>query len=289
VLLFMSRWFAERGSGSDRCEGAVEVQLHTGLHGQEGWDADAEYRRVHAVHADSINPLCGEARFPLLPTFARWTTAIQSGVQPCERCVALLTPRRSLPRPHLGRQLLLDGSTPQWTFTPSAVGVWCLIVLSGSFSGLMMLGAVTDLLARRLVAAGGYLILALPLALWTLAGLRVRCSVGQDGLTVVTGFRSRSLTWNEIERFGYKSGEGGARVTLIPVGRRAQSFPMPSKMNMGEAKRRAAALTELLGVSERSTMEGGASEQPPAGGLPWRRNSADRRSVRNLGRDPDRT
>jgi hypothetical protein len=290
----------------ERYEGAVEVRLRTSTQGRNPASAgtDVGYRRIHAVpkpgryrripvvpkpgttattgwlrklaglkrskltpSPTSQGPVCGDARLPLLPTFATWTTAAPSGVHRCEVCMDLARPRRVwLPLPRLGRRLLADGTPPQWTYRPPSLrfAVACSWAALGSLVVVVVLVAIGAAAWHPVV----WNLEGLLFAFWPIAGLvlvgtlRFRMSVWPKGVTVVH-LRRRSFSWDEIRRFDLKStGEGGQQIVLVP--RHGRAVSVAGFVTDTSPWRAASRLNELFGL-EQSADLGGAVERRPFG------------------------
>jgi hypothetical protein len=188
----------------ERWESAVEVRLSNRHDSVEDAVPDDEPRRLHAIRAGSLNPECGGAHLPLLPTFESWTTrAARPGVKFCDECVGLVPFQGwQIPDPHL-RRPLLNSSGPQWIYTPSPIVRWLFL------STLLF-------------------------APWIVLMLRYRLIVEQEGLTIVK-LRRRCLSWDEILRFSSEQGSRGGTVKLLPQAGEPIAIPVfPSGLNLSQ-------------------------------------------------------
>jgi hypothetical protein len=229
------------------------MRLRTAIHGREPQPSDREpgCRRLHAIPRGTLSPLCGEAHLPLLPTFTTWTTAVPPGVNRCEACTSL-SPRACsrLPYPRLGRWLLADGTRPQWTYTISASLRWAMIVAASGITIGLLISIPLESHPGDWVASVNMIV---GVGLFLCGWLRLRLSVGQDGVTAVDLFRRRrSFLWNDISRFDAKQGQDGKTLMLILQDGRAIALPCLNTKSLSEQERRADVLNRLFGLGEYS-------------------------------------
>jgi hypothetical protein len=203
----------------DRWDSSVEVRLLTGAHSAEDARPMDEPRRIHASRPGTVIPACSAARYPLLPTFEKWTKAARPGVELCDDCARLVPAfARRIPNPHLRRAVLTATGT-QWVYMLSPGIRWTILI------------------------TGPMLLVPFP---WR--ALRLRLIIDPDGVSIVTWWRRRSFSWNEIARFDPNLGNASF-LLVVPRTGHLVTAPIPHPMfgsSKVDATHRAAQLNQVL-------------------------------------------
>ena len=95
--------------------GGVDMRFVGGALDERIDPAEADRSVLHAVRFDSVEPLCGESRGPLLPTLGEWGRA-PGGVLNCARCLSL-APLSGFARP---REVAEAGRQTAWRYIAGA-------------------------------------------------------------------------------------------------------------------------------------------------------------------------